>query len=164
MKKISLAVILLTAVYIVNAQTPIIEKSAATKDPPASISSSFAATHRDVTVMSWEAMNDWWCAIYKNDSNRLIHVYYNTQPWYLERNDNFMEALPVINTFVPEDVITSAINNYGTDLYGITALKTADNNNELTYQVCLVKNGVSDRVLMNTKAVAFSNTNKLRTK
>jgi hypothetical protein len=95
------------------------------------------------------------------DNNRLIHVYDNTQLYYLEKNANFKVALPVINTYVPEGVITVAINKYGNDLYSITGLKSASN--EEVYQVCMIKNGVPDRIMMNEGGVVFIDINKIRT-
>ena len=154
MKKLFFVAAMLAIVYIANSQDPMMNKSN-NNDVPASITTNFKETHPGVTVIAWEPMNDWWCAAYKDNNNRLIHVYYNTQPWYLERNENFIEALPVLNTFVPEAVITSAINNYGNDLYGITTLKAtvgADGN----YVVTIIKNGVSDRVMMNGQGVVIN--------
>jgi len=53
--------------------------------------------------------NDWWYATYK-ENNRIVRVYYNTQPWYMMRGENFKASLPVLNTFVSDQVILNAIN------------------------------------------------------
>jgi hypothetical protein len=122
---------------------------------PESITTHFNATHPGVVVITWQPMADYWYTTYKSDNNRLIRVYYNTQPWYMMRNESFGEALPVLNTFVPDAVITSAINNYGDDLYSITTLK-ATAGSEGNYAVTILKNGVSDRIMMNGQGVVLN--------
>ena len=179
MKKIFFAAIMLVAAYTLYAQEPTIEKvkvkedktkvkysddtkvkyQATSSNTPMEITTNFQATHPGVTVISWQSSGDFWYGTYKSDNNRLIHVYYSTQPWYMydmSRNEGFIEALPVLNTFVPEAVITSAINSYGNDLYSITALKpTGTPGAEGSYVITVVKNGVSDRVMMNGQGVVM---------
>lgn len=182
MKKIFFAAIMLVAAYTLYAQEPTVEKvkvkedktkvkysddtkvkyQATSTNAPMEITTSFEVAHPGVTVISWQPMGDYWYATYKNENNRLIHVYYSTQPWYMysmqERNSGVIEALPVLNTFVPEAVITSAINTYGNDLYSITALKpTGTPGAEGSYVITVVKNGVSDRVMMNGQGVVMNN-------
>jgi hypothetical protein len=81
-------------------------------------------------------------------------VYYNTQDYYMIRNETFNVSLPVLNTLVPESVITAAIDTYGNDLYSITAMKTSTG--EDTYQVALIKNGTMEKTMMNASAVAMN--------
>jgi hypothetical protein len=162
MKKIFLAILILAAANVMSAQEKSktkmkddkVKYEATSTTVPVEIRTHFQTTHPTATVISWESTNDYWYATYKTDNNRLIHVYYNTQPWYLMRNENFIVALPVLSTFIPESVITSAIDKYGNDLYSITAMKTAPGA-EGNYQVVLIKNGVSDRVMMNGEGVVM---------
>jgi hypothetical protein len=99
--------------------------------------------------------SDWWYATYKNENNRIVRVYYNTQPWYMMRGESFKASLPVFNTYVPDVVVTNAINTYGNDLYSIT--RRVSNGNEEVYHVTLIKNGVSEIALMNAQGVVYTN-------
>jgi hypothetical protein len=57
----------------------------------------------------------------------------------------------VLNTFVPDQVILNAINSYGNNLYSITQRLSAGN--EESYHVTVIKNGVSEVILMNRQGV-----------
>jgi hypothetical protein len=83
------------------------------------------------TTVVWEPMNGMWRATYM-ENNRVSHMYYNTN------GVNYKLSLPVINTYVPEEVVTSAIEMYGTALYSISALKPIGDFN--LYQVRLLDN------------------------
>jgi hypothetical protein len=180
MKKFFLSAIMLTAAITLFAQDPTIEKIKVKEDKtkvkysddtkvvyqaadavPLTIRTHFMTINPDVTEVTWEPMDEWWYATYTNDNNRIVRVYYNTQPWYLERNESYIVALPVLNTYVPEEVITSAIDSYGNSLYSITALRSTDTEN--VYQVMLIKNGMSESVLMDEKGVVFTDVEKIRT-
>jgi hypothetical protein len=159
MKKIFLSAIMLAAAYTLCAQEVGVYKATTIKPAeyqvPVIITTHFQTTYPGVTPMAWEPMNDWWYTTYKDNNNRLVRVYYSTQPYYLIRNESSKVALPVINTMVPEAVITSAINTYGNNLYSITALKSAGSN-DLTYQVTLIKNGVAETAMLNATGVVYS--------
>lgn len=177
MKKILFAVIMLATTYTLSAQEPTIEKIKvkedetkvkysdgsketyqATASVPVTIRTHFMTTHPEITIVTWERTDDWWFAEYTNENNRMIRTYYNTQPYYLDKNESFIVALPVLNTYVPEEVIASAIRNYGSNLYSISAIKTGEN--EFSYQVQLIKNGVSEAVLMDEEGVVFTSFTK----
>ena len=162
MKKIFLSAIMLAIGYTLCAQeitTTTKVTTDVTYQVPVSIKTNFEATHPGVTVVTWEpVMNDWWYATYKDENNKIVRVYYNTQPYYLIRDESTKVALPVLNTFVPEAVITNAVNNYGNHLYSITAVKSTGS--EDVYYVTLIKNGMSEITTMSGNAVAFTNTNK----
>ena len=167
MKKIFCAAILLGTVYSLSAQEPAAYRTATTasvnysNQVPVNIRTNFQTANPTVTQVTWMPMNtDWWYASYMNNDNRMTRVYYNTQPWYLEpgRDINFKVSLPVLNTYVPDDVIATAINRYGNDLFSITARKP-DANGMVAYHVTLIKNGVSEIVLMNDN-MAYNDANK----
>ncbi len=181
MKKIFFSAVMLAAACTLFAQDPTIEKIKVKEDKtkvkysddtkvvyqasdavPMTIRTHFTTINPDVTTITWEPMGEWWYGTYTNDNNRIVRVYYNTQPWYLERNESFIVALPVLNTYVPEEVITSAINNYGNNLYSITALRSTDSEN--VYQVMVIKNGMSESVLMDEDGIVFTDIEKIRTK
>ena len=165
MKKIFCAAIILAATYTVSAQEVVVYKTI-TNDPdhssqvPTVIRTNFQASYPTATTVTWTPMtNDWWYATYKTDNNRIVRVYYSTQPWYMMRGESFKASLPVLNTFVPELVITNAINTYGNNLYSIT--KRLSTGNEESYHVTVIKNGVSEVIVMNGQAViVYTDINK----
>ncbi len=165
MKRIFLAAIISAAAYTVSAQEELTYKTPSgdmdySTQVPVSIRTHFQANNPNVTA-TWTPMtSDWWYATYKTDKNRIVRVYYNTQIWSMERNENFKTSFPIFNTFVPEAVITSAINSYGNNLYSITMRKPGPNNEEM-YHVTVIKNGVSDIVSMNSQGVVYTDTKKL---
>lgn len=160
MKKIFCAAIILAAAYTVRAQEEVIYKTTTSEvdnssKVPASIRSNFTANNPTAATVTWMPMtSDWWYATYKSDNNRIVRVYYNTQPWYMMRGESFKASLPVLNTFVPDVVITNAINAYGNDLYSIT--RRLSNGNDEVYHVTVIKNGVSEITLMNNQGVVFT--------
>ncbi len=163
MKRIVLAVILLAAAYGISAQEPVVYTTTTTTTSvksnidytaqvPTTIRTNFQMTYPTVTEVTWMPVNDWWYATYRNEDNRVVRVYYNTQPYYLDKNESFRLSLPVLNTFVPDDVIAAAINSYGNELFSITAAKPGESTQG--YHVTLIKNGVSEIVMMNSDAMA----------
>ena len=156
MKKIFFAAIILAATFTVSAQEVVAYKSTTndfgySPQVPAVIRANFQASYPTVTTATWmPATNDWWYATYK-ENNRIVRVYYNTQPWYMMRGESFKASLPVLNTFVPDQVILNAINTYGNDLYSIT--QRLSTGNEEAYHVTIIKNGVSEVILMNRQGV-----------
>jgi len=165
MKKIFCAAIILAATYTVSAQEVVVYKTI-TNDPdhssqvPTVIRTNFQTSYPTATTVTWMPMtDDWWYATYKTDNNRIVRVYYSTQPWYMMRGESFKASLPVLNTFVPELVITNAINTYGNNLYSIT--KRLSTGNEESYHVTVIKNGVSEVIVMNGQAVVvYTDINK----
>src|SRR5580765_3706015 len=127
MKKIIFAMMLLVAGYSLYAQKTVTYQSTGTNSTyitPEPIKVNFQTSYPGAEMVVWEPKGEWWHATYKGD-NRMRHVYYASTVYYLEHPANFMVALPVTNTYVPESVITAAINNYGSNLYSITMMKTA---------------------------------------
>lgn len=160
MKKIFLSVIMLAGVYTLSAQqVPTYQATDVNFAVPVTIKTNFQATYPSATTVTWQPMNDWWYATYKDENNRLVSVYYNTQPYYLIRNETFKVALPVLNTLVPETVITNAINKYGNSLYSITAMKPAGSE-AMNYQVTLIQNGMIETVMMNESNTAMNTNTK----
>jgi hypothetical protein len=164
MKKIFCAAIILAAAYTVSAQEVVMNKTSSnefdyTSQVPTTIRANFQANYPATTTVTWMPMtSDWWYATYKSDNNRIVRVYYNTQPWYMMRGENFKASLPVLNTYVPDVVITNAINSYGNNLYSIT--RRVSNGNDEVYHVTVIKNGVSEIALMNAQGVVYTDVNK----
>ena len=157
MRKTICAVMVLAATYTVSAQEVVAYKSTTndldnSSQVPTTIRANFQASYPTATTVTWLPMtNDWWYASYKTDNNRIVRVYYNTQPWYMMRGESFKASLPVLNTFVPDQVILNAINTYGNDLYSIT--QRLSTGNEEVYHVTVIKNGVLEVTLMNRQGV-----------
>ena len=156
MKKIFCAAMILAVTYTVSAQEAMVHKTTPdnpehSSQVPTVIRENFQASYPSVTTATWMPVtNDWWYATYK-ENNRIVRVYYNTQPWYMMRGESFLASLPVLNTFVPDVVITNAINTYGNDLYSIT--QKLSTGNEESYHVTVIKNGLSEVILMNRLGV-----------
>ncbi len=83
--------------------------------------------------VTWTPMNDYWRASYA-DMGRYTHVYYATN------GDHYTVTLPVTSTWVPDEVISSAANTWGANIYDITTLKGA--NGTTVYQIRTLDNGV----------------------
>ena len=156
MKKIFCAAMVLAATFTVSAQEVVAYKSTTndvdySSQVPTVIRANFQASYPSVTTATWMPVtNDWWYATYK-ENNWIVRVYYNTQPWYMMRGESFKASLPVLNTFVPDQVILNAINTYGNDLYSITQRLSIGN--EEVYHVTVIKNGISEVISMNRQGV-----------
>ena len=156
MKKIFCAAMILAATYTISAQEVVVYKTTTndvdySSQVPTVIRENFQASYPTVTTATWMPVTtDWWYATYK-ENNRIVRVYYNTQPWYMMRGESFKASLPVLNTFVPDQVILNAINTYGNDLYSIT--QRLSTGNEESYHVTVIKNGISEVIMMNRQGV-----------
>ena len=165
MKKIFFAAMVLAATFTVSAQE-VVAYNSTTNDldyspqVPTVIRENFKTNYPTVTTATWMPVtNDWWYATYK-ENNRIARVYYNTQPWYMMRGESFKASLPVLNSFVPDQVILNAINSYGNNLYSIT--QRLSTGNEESYHVTVIKNGVSEVILMNRQGVVVVYTDLIK--
>lgn len=78
-----------------------------------------------------------------------MHYFYN------QRGDGYALALPVIQTYVPEDIIDKALNKYGSSLYSIGMVKAVDSGN--TYQVGLIERGALRMEYLNETGATVAN-------
>lgn len=147
MKKFFIAAGMLGLVYTASAQ----EKTMTTTstnyayDVPAVIATTFQANHPTVTRVTWMPLNeDWWYATYTTEDDMIEKVYYNTQPYYEDKETSFKVSLPVLNTWVPDHIVKEAVSKHGNHIFSITAGKL--NGNEQTYYVTLIRNGQSEIV------------------
>ena len=160
MKKILCAAIILAAAFTVSAQEVVMSKTTTSEfdyssQVPVTIKTNFTTSYPAATTVTWMPMtSDWWYATYKGDNNRIVRVYYNTQPWYMMRGESFKASLPVLNTYVPDAVVANAVNTYGNNLYSIT--RRLPNGNDEMYHVTVIKNGVSEITLMNAQGVVYT--------
>ena len=153
MKKTLIALVVFMAGYAVSAQETVIYKTSTSGtynaySIPAPIKINYEALYGDPALATWEPVSGMWHATIVGRDNRILHSYYSTEPWYLEmvpdnRDVNYKVALPVMNTFVPESVITSAISQHGEHIYSITKLSSG-------YQIGVLENGTLKLVPMNS--------------
>lgn len=159
MKRIFLSAIMLATAYTLFAQDPQAYRAsdinANSYTAPVVIQSKFQSSYPNATMVTWQPTNDWWYATYKDNNNRLVSVYYNTQPYYLIRDEIYTMSLPVLNSYVPDDVVANAVNSYGANLYSITAMKP-DANNNVTYGVVLIKNGTMETAVINANGTVYN--------
>ncbi|HET7897888.1 MAG TPA: hypothetical protein VFL47_09470, partial [Flavisolibacter sp.] len=118
---------------------------------PANVQMRFSQDFPNTTnqQMTWNQYGDWFHTYYMGNG-RL------TQYFYDQRGNGYSLALPVIETYVPEDIIEKALNKYGANLYSIGMVKTPDSAN--AYQVGLIRGGqiYIDRLDENGATVANS--------
>jgi hypothetical protein len=81
---------------------------------------------------TWHQYGDWFHTHYMNNG-RLIQYFYD------QRGAGYSLALPVLQTYVPENIVASALNKFGSRLYSIAMVKTADGND--AYQIGLLQRG-----------------------
>jgi hypothetical protein len=81
---------------------------------------------------AWNQYGDWFHTHYTKDG-RLWQYFYS------QRGDGYALALPVVQTYVPENIINSALQKFGASLYSIGMVKTNSGND--AYQLGLLQNG-----------------------
>lgn len=101
---------------------------------PANVQSRFTQDFPSGATNSytWNQYGDWFHTYYANNG-RLWQYYYSS------RGDGYALALPVIQTYVPENIIASALQKYGSSLYSIAMVKTNSGNS--AYQIGLLQHG-----------------------
>jgi hypothetical protein len=84
------------------------------------------------TDVRWQQNGDWWHGYYLNNGAP-SHVFYN------ERGQTFMAALPVRQTFVPDEIVSKAVSIWGPVMYDIHAIKGSEGQD--VYHVRIIENG-----------------------
>jgi hypothetical protein len=127
---------------------------------PNYVQMNFQTQHPSVTNLTWTSPTaDWYHGYYSDPNGRYTHVYYSTDPYYNvqyypERVVGYTVALPVLQTYVPDEVITAATNMYKQNLYDITALKGKDSLS--VYQVRVQDNGELKSMWMDANGTAVT--------
>jgi|GEM_PF-4093178 len=96
---------------------------------------------------SWQQSGDWYRASF-NNTNRNISVY------YAPNGNSYSVALPITTSFVPEEVVTRAINMFGNNLYSINRIRGA--NGQDNYHVLVIENGVSRSEFIGENGMAIA--------
>lgn len=86
------------------------------------------------TPFSWNQYGEWFHTYHMNNG-RL------TQYFYDSRGNGYALALPVLHSYVPENIVANALNKYGSSLYSISTVKTNGNDSTGTYQIGLLDRG-----------------------
>jgi hypothetical protein len=128
---------------------------------PNYVQMNFQTQHPNVSNLTWTASTaDWYHGYYTDPtSGRYTHVYYSTDPYYNvkyypERITGYTVSLPVLETWVPDAVITTALNQYKQNLYDIAAMK--GNNKTDMYLVRVMDNGELKSMYMDANGTAVT--------
>jgi hypothetical protein len=185
MKKILSGVLLMAACYTSIAQvvtpkdTTYTVQSVSTNQGfyvPENIRMNFETTYPTVYMnTNWEPVQDFWVPlattntttelgpvyVSNNNNTALWRASYTTnnrltQVYYTGNGSSYLVARPVLVTYVPEEVITAALNQYGANLYSITALKPVGMLE--VYQVGLLDNGTPRTIYMDPMGIDMTET------
>ena len=113
MKRIFLALTFVASCIAASAQVKVYrlesvgENEAYVVNVPTYIRTSFETTYPGMTYVVWQPTEELWRATYL-ENNRVSNVYYTSN------GDSYRTSLPVLMTYVPEEIVTDAINKYGT--------------------------------------------------
>lgn len=99
---------------------------------PASVDVYLRRDYPNAENVMWQQTGDWYHGIYTNNG-RFSHVYYNMA------GKTYNLALPVTQTYVPDDVVSKISSKFGPMVYDITTLQGANDQN--IYQVRVLENG-----------------------
>lgn len=127
---------------------------------PNYVQMNFQTQHPNVSNLTWTSPTaDWYHGYYSDANGRYTHVYYSTDPYYNvqyypERITGYTVSLPVLQTYVPDAVITTATNLYKQNLYDITAMKGKDSQD--VYQVRVQDNGELKSMWMDANGTAVT--------
>jgi hypothetical protein len=127
---------------------------------PNYVQMNFQTQYPTVSNLTWTAPTaDWYHGYYSDANGRYTHVYYSTDPYYSvkyypERVVGYTVSLPVLQTYVPDAVITTATNLYKQNLYDITAIK--GNNKQDIYLVRVQDNGELKSMWMDAGGTAIT--------
>jgi hypothetical protein len=127
---------------------------------PNYVQMNFQTQYPNASNLTWTAPTaDWYHGYYSDANGRYTHVYYSTDPYYNvqyypERVVGYTVALPVLQTWVPDAVVTTATNLYKQNLYDIAAMK--GNNNTEMYVVRVLDNGELKSMYMDNSGTAVT--------
>ncbi|GAB4091450.1 hypothetical protein [Flaviaesturariibacter terrae] len=101
---------------------------------PGNLNSSFQRDYPTAFSPTWQQSGDWYRASF-NNMNRNMMVY------YAPNGNSYSVALPVLNGYIPEEVITKALSTYGNNLYSISRVKAA--NGQDAFQINTIDGGIA---------------------
>ncbi len=83
---------------------------------PAPVQGYMQRDYPTASNIMWQQNGEWYHAAY-NENGKFTHVYYN------DRGANFMVALPVVQSFIPDGVMSKVHTMYGPMVYDVTMIK-----------------------------------------
>jgi hypothetical protein len=83
--------------------------------------------------VTWTKTGDWYEGTYMTNG-RYSHIYYD------DRGNTWTVAMPVTQTYVPDDIVAKATTMYGPTIYDVTMLK-GDSTHANIYQIRTLENG-----------------------
>jgi hypothetical protein len=121
--------------------TPTSTTVVTTVNVPVSIQGSFTAAYPSAADVKWSQSGDWYRARYR-ENGQIMQISYREDGKTLT-----MPAAPVLRTFVPEEIVSKAIDVYGMNIYAIG--KTRGQDGQDLYNVTVIENGQSKTEWMN---------------
>lgn len=117
---------------------------------PANVQMNFSKDFPTTTgnSYSWNQYGDWFYTSYMNNG-RLTQYFYNPN------GNGYSLSLPVLNSYVPENIVTQALQRYGSTLYSISMVKTNDGVD--AYQLGILDRGQMRTEIVGEDGVALSN-------
>ncbi len=83
--------------------------------------------------IAWTQAGEWYHGTYMNNG-RYSHIYYD------DRGNTWTVALPVTESYVPDDIVSKATTMFGPAIYDLTTLK-GDSAHPSIYQIRTIDNG-----------------------
>jgi hypothetical protein len=83
--------------------------------------------------ISWTQQGEWYHGTYMNNG-RYSHIYYD------DRGNTWTVSMPVIQSYVPDDIVNKATTMFGPMIYDVTTLK-GDSAHSTIYQIRTIENG-----------------------
>jgi hypothetical protein len=83
--------------------------------------------------IAWTQSGEWYHGTYMNNG-RYSHIYYD------DRGNTWTVALPVTESYVPDDIVSKATTMFGPAIYDLTTLK-GDSAHPSIYQIRTIDNG-----------------------
>lgn len=128
---------------------------------PTYVQQNFQTNNPSASNVMWDRPTaDWYHGYYLNSNGRYTNVYYSTDPYYNssyypERVVGYTVSLPVLQTYVPDAVITNALNQYKQQVYDITGMKS-NHHDTAMYLVRILDNGELKNVYMDESGAAVA--------
>jgi hypothetical protein len=113
---------------------------------PASVQTQFTTSYPQVSGTRWQQSGDWYVARYV-DNGVIRQVSYREDGKTLSSI-----ASPIRKSYVPDEIVSQAIQRYGANLYAIGTTKGS--NGQDIYSVTLIENGQARTDWMNTDGSA----------
>jgi len=121
---------------------------------PVRFQNSFSSSYPAMTSAVWSQEGDFYKASY-NTNGRYTHVYYG------DNGTSYTLALPLLQSYVPDEVVSKAGSMYGPAVYSIGKIKTADGQD--AYQVTLSEGGQTRMEWMREDGSMIQNVDVYRT-